>query len=47
MVRSVIPGLPEKVSALTGNWPDHSALQAPKVDYCGCQRCREGGSWVV
>ena len=39
MLRSVVPGLPKKNSALTRGWLDHSALQAPKVDHCGCQRC--------
>ena len=44
MLRYVVPSLPEKIQALKGTLPDHSALQALKVDYCGCQRCSKGAA---
>ena len=43
MLRSLVPGLFEKISALAGTWLDHSAAQAPKLDHCGCQCCSKEG----
>ena len=46
MLRSVVPGLPEKMSALTSTWLDHPASQAPKVDHSGGHCCsKERHGW--
>ena len=49
MLRSVSPAdLGKKkyffCSTLTGTWPDHSALQAPKIDYCGVNAVAKGAA---
>ena len=45
MLKSVAPGLLQKISALAGTWLDHSALQgSQKLTTMAVKRCSKAGA---